>query len=120
MTDINSFSIGVHIAQRLKERRRELNIKQYQIAEILGITPQQISKYERSADSISVSRLYCLCKILSVTPNYFFDGFDKIFLSMDEDSLWLSSENLRGQKIQMKVSGIQGTIESVKIDKESQ
>jgi transcriptional regulator with XRE-family HTH domain len=41
----------------------------------LGITFQQVQKYENAANRISASRLFHIAKILQVTPSYFFDGY---------------------------------------------
>ncbi|WP_010303230.1 helix-turn-helix domain-containing protein [Candidatus Odyssella thessalonicensis] len=120
MANLKLLSIEKHIAQRLKARRKELKIKQHELAKTLGITPQQISKYERKLDSISVKRLYNLCKILSVTPNYFFEDLEDISCVIEQDSMWLCTENLRGQMVQMKIGGIRGIIENIRIIEENQ
>jgi transcriptional regulator with XRE-family HTH domain len=47
---------------------------QEQLGASLGITFQQVQKYERGANRIGASRLYDICRILEVSPQYFFDG----------------------------------------------
>ncbi len=79
--------IETHIGQQLKKRRLFLNIKQYGLAKMLDITPQQLSKYEKGIDRMPASRLYQLCKILSVTPNFFFEGLDGIYFSSIQKEL---------------------------------
>jgi transcriptional regulator with XRE-family HTH domain len=51
-----------------------LNMTQDEVAKALGLTFQQVQKYENGVNRISASRLQCLCKILSVPVSFFFDG----------------------------------------------
>lgn len=117
MTNRKPLHIQTHISRKLKRRREELNLKQKELAHLLGITPQQFSKYERKADNIPAHRLYQLCKILAVTPNYFFDGLEEISLSSSDQSFWLSCENIIGQRVHLEMAEIYGTIRTVKISK---
>ena len=71
--------IDIHVGQRVKVRRSILGLSQEKLADALGITFQQVQKYERGTNRISASRLFDLMKILNVEPNYFFEqiGSDK-------------------------------------------
>lgn len=71
-------SIDDHVGQRLRQRRQELNLSQTVVADQLGVTFQQVQKYERGMNRISASRLHDLCAILSVPVEYFFDGLDEV------------------------------------------
>jgi transcriptional regulator with XRE-family HTH domain len=51
-----------------------LNMSQTEIAQSLGVTYQQLQKYERGANRISASRLQRLCVVLRVPISFFFDG----------------------------------------------
>lgn len=62
---------------RVRERRTELGVSQERLAAELGLTFQQVQKYERAANRISASRLYHMAKILDVKPPYFFEGFQE-------------------------------------------
>jgi transcriptional regulator with XRE-family HTH domain len=55
-------------------RRLMLDKSQEEIAEALGLTFQQVQKYEKGANRISASRLQQLCKILSVPVPFIFEG----------------------------------------------
>jgi transcriptional regulator with XRE-family HTH domain len=66
--------VDVYVGMRVRERRVELGISQEKLAAELGLTFQQIQKYERAANRISASRLYHMAKILNVKPPYFFEG----------------------------------------------
>ena len=63
----------VRVGRLLRERRLELGISQERLGGLLGVTYQQVQKYERGTNRIGSSRLHELCKILGVQANYFFD-----------------------------------------------
>ena len=69
--------IDVFVGHRLRERRLQQRLSQSAIAEELGVTFQAIQKYENGTIRIAASTLFRLCKILSVGPAYFFDGYDR-------------------------------------------
>ena len=62
----------LHVSRRMLWRRKELNISQEALAERLGVTFQQIQKYERGANRVGASRLYDLSRVLDVPVSYFF------------------------------------------------
>jgi transcriptional regulator with XRE-family HTH domain len=55
-------------------RRLMLHKSQTEVADALGLTFQQIQKYEKGTNRVSASRLQHLCKILDVPVSFFFDG----------------------------------------------
>jgi transcriptional regulator with XRE-family HTH domain len=63
-----------HVGARLRMRRLMLDKSQEEIAKALGLTFQQVQKYEKGANRISASRLQHLCKILGVQVPFFFEG----------------------------------------------
>lgn len=65
--------IDVHVGGRLRVRRTLLGMSQAKVGEGLGLTFQQIQKYERGANRIGSSRLYRLSRILDVPVGFFFD-----------------------------------------------
>jgi transcriptional regulator with XRE-family HTH domain len=67
-------TINMAVGTRLKLQRKRLGITQTQLGDLLGITFQQIQKYERGANRISAGYLYILAKALRVPVSYFFDG----------------------------------------------
>jgi transcriptional regulator with XRE-family HTH domain len=66
-------AIDKHVGGRVRMRRLMLNMSQSQIAKALGLTFQQIQKYEKGANRISASRLQHMCSILQVPMSFFFD-----------------------------------------------
>jgi transcriptional regulator with XRE-family HTH domain len=65
--------IDVHVGRRLRLRRTLLGMSQERLAHLLGLTFQQIQKYERGVNRIGSSRLYELGQILDVPISFFFD-----------------------------------------------
>jgi transcriptional regulator with XRE-family HTH domain len=68
--------IDRYVGMRLMQRREELGMGQQRLAVLLGISFQQVQKYERGANRVSASRLHTLARVLGVAPAYFFEGTD--------------------------------------------
>jgi transcriptional regulator with XRE-family HTH domain len=65
--------IDVHVGARLRLRRTLLGISQVRLAETIGLTFQQVQKYEKGMNRVSSSRLYDLAQVLDVPLSYFFE-----------------------------------------------
>ena len=65
--------IDVHVGSRVRMRRTMLSMSQEKLGEKLGITFQQVQKYEKGANRIGASRLQHIADILQVPPGYFFE-----------------------------------------------
>ena len=65
--------VDVHVGARVRLRRTLLGLSQEKLGEAIGLTFQQVQKYERGANRIGASRLYQLSRVLDVPVNYFFD-----------------------------------------------
>ncbi len=65
--------VDVHVGARLRVRRTLLGMSQTTLSEDIGLTFQQMQKYERGANRISASRLFDLSRVLDVPIQYFFD-----------------------------------------------
>ena len=86
--------IDVHVGRRVRLRRTLLGLNQTQLGEGLGLTFQQIQKYERGTNRISASKLYQLTRILDVPMLYFFDGLDEGGKASQSDDILLKRETL--------------------------
>ena len=75
MSSWTEANVDNHVGGRIKERRVELGLSQTAVAVQLGLTFQQVQKYERGYNRVSASRLYDLSKVLRVDIAYFFEGF---------------------------------------------
>jgi transcriptional regulator with XRE-family HTH domain len=65
--------VDVHVGQRLRLRRKLAGLSQTELGEKIGVTFQQLQKYESGANRISASRLFDLSRVLDVPVSYFFD-----------------------------------------------
>ncbi len=66
--------VDLHVGARIRMRRKILGVSQERLAEDLGLTFQQIQKYERGANRVSASKLYEIAKSLQSSVAYFFEG----------------------------------------------
>lgn len=66
--------IDRHVGLRIRLRRKELGISQERLAEAIGLTFQQVQKYERAANRVSASKLWELARALNTTVAYFYEG----------------------------------------------
>lgn len=67
--------VDVHVGRRLRLKRTILGLSQESIGKQIGVTFQQIQKYERGINRMGASRLYDFSKTLGVQVSYFFEGF---------------------------------------------
>jgi transcriptional regulator with XRE-family HTH domain len=67
-------SVDGHVGSRVRLRRLELGLSQEKLAEQLGITFQQVQKYERGTNRIGASRLHQIALVLQAPITYFFEG----------------------------------------------
>ncbi len=65
--------VDVHVGARVRLRRTLLGMSQEKLGEAIGLTFQQVQKYERGANRIGSSRLYDLSRVLDVPIGFFFD-----------------------------------------------
>jgi len=68
--------VDIHVGARMRLRRTLLGLSQEAVAEKLGLTFQQVQKYERGTNRVSSSRLFDLCRIFNVPVAYFFDEME--------------------------------------------
>ena len=97
--------IDVHVGNRIRMRRQIVGMSQEKLGELLGITFQQIQKYEKGSNRISASRIYYAAKTLGVAVQFFFEdlpgvdnhgGFGE---PRDEDSVMTALMNLDGVQL---------------------
>nr|WP_262528923.1 helix-turn-helix transcriptional regulator [Agrobacterium tumefaciens] len=93
----------VHVGSRIKLRRKILGISQERLGESLGVTFQQVQKYERGINRVGASRLQSLATVLNVPIAFFFEDAP--------GSEWASIENVDvssgGHKFIASIEGTQ-------------
>ncbi len=66
--------VDEHVGDRIRVRRMLMSMSQEKLGEALGLSFQQVQKYEKGANRVSASRLFQLSKILNVPVSHFFDN----------------------------------------------
>src|SRR5215210_5160578 len=67
-----------HVGSRVRMRRMMLSMSQEKLGDALGLTFQQVQKYEKGTNRIGASRLQHISRILQVPVSFFFDGAPEI------------------------------------------
>lgn len=65
--------LNAKIGERMKVLRKSAGLSQKAMGEVLGISAQQIQKYERGTDRLTVEKIYILCQKLHVPYGFFFE-----------------------------------------------
>lgn len=111
--------IDVHVGNRIRLRRTLLNLSQEKLASLLGLTFQQVQKYERGMNRVGASRLWDIGKVLEVPIEFFYEDMNKdvanqsprMFSIPDSQPLCLEEEKTN---FDMDPMSRQETIELVK------
>ena len=73
MTKRDPNFVDRHVGNRVRMRRLLVGMSQEKLGELLGITFQQVQKYEKGSNRVSASRLYQISRVLGVAVQYFYD-----------------------------------------------
>lgn len=82
-----SHQIDAHVGQRIKLYRLQAGLSQQALARQLGISYQQLHKYETGVNSVSASRIAELARVLKILPGSFFEGFGDGETQLEPDSM---------------------------------
>jgi transcriptional regulator with XRE-family HTH domain len=94
--------VDMHVGGRLRLRRTLMGLSQTELAKSVGLTFQQVQKYESGANRISASRLYHIAESLDVPVSFFFDDMQRPGLSEDSQPAFTIPENSRGELEMMR------------------
>ncbi len=84
--------VDIHVGRRLRLKRTFLGRSQESVGKQIGVTFQQIQKYERGINRMGASRLYDFAKTLGVQVSYFFEGFDDYTLDDANAAMMAAAE----------------------------
>lgn len=70
--------VDVHVGTRVRLRRQVMKMSQEKLGDQLGVTFQQVQKYERGANRVGASRLWKMSQVLDVPVGFFFDGLGQL------------------------------------------
>lgn len=77
--------VDIHVGARIRMRRKSMGLSQTQLADSVGITFQQLQKYERGANRVSASKLYGMAVTLQTSVAWFFEGMPPLDSVVDGD-----------------------------------
>lgn len=83
---MSAHPVDTHVGKRLRLRRSMLGMSQDHLGKEIGVTFQQIQKYERGVNRIGSSRLYDFSRILNVPVEYFFEDMNGQPLEIEGDA----------------------------------
>ena len=107
--------IDVHVGERLRSRRNLLGLSQEKLANAVGITFQQVQRYERGANRVSASRLWQFSKILDAPISYFFANYgDAGKIAKDLPSYGLADNDQDGFEGEKNVMDQKETLDLVR------
>src|SRR5215469_12581026 len=86
--------IDVHVGARVRLRRTLLGMSQVKLGQAIGLTFQQVQKYERGTNRVGASKLWQLAQVLDVPISFFFDG-----LGADADSPHGVEQEVAGRRL---------------------
>lgn len=80
MNNINNFKLirSDEIGARIRKRRGELKMSQEKLAEILGVTYQQVQRYENGTNRLNVENIQIVADALAIPLSYFFEGYGEL------------------------------------------
>src|SRR5260370_521939 len=70
----NGTTIDDYVSARIRERRVMLGLTQHQLGEMIGVTYQQVHKYERGKNRVTAGRLFEIARVLDAPITYFYEG----------------------------------------------
>ena len=84
--------IDVHVGNRIRLRRTLLGLSQEKLASLLGLTFQQVQKYEKGMNRVGASRLWDISKVLEAPISFFYEDMDKEVASQSPRTFSLGSD----------------------------
>jgi transcriptional regulator with XRE-family HTH domain len=86
--------VDVHVGSRVRLRRTLLGMSQEKLGDAIGLTFQQVQKYERGANRIGASRLFDVARVLEVPVSFFFDEMSEDVAARSPSQITSESEPL--------------------------
>ncbi|MGI3779050.1 MAG: helix-turn-helix domain-containing protein [Janthinobacterium lividum] len=100
---LNKTGVDVHVGGRIHLRRAILGMTQAALADLLGVSFQQVQKYESGMNRVSASRLYDISKALKTPISFFFsdigDDLDAVEVSIGTQAGVYRSDHISGTAI---------------------
>ena len=98
-------AVDAFVGAQLKTLRKSAGLSQTDLANQIGVTFQQVQKYERGTNRIGASRLWRLCKVFGVKPDRFFEGVEAHLAQLPETPKPGSANDGPATSIKLSESG---------------
>jgi transcriptional regulator with XRE-family HTH domain len=99
MTKSTPNPIDIHVGSRVRLRRTLIGMSQEKLGNALGLTFQQVQKYERGTNRIGSSRLFQLSRILDVSVSFFFDDMELEIIRKTDGMAEVNKQALQVDKL---------------------
>lgn len=100
--------VDIYVGRRLRQKRTILGFSQENVGKKIGVTFQQIQKYERGINRMGASRLHDFAKALGVQVSYFFEGYNDYVI---EDNAALAAAEPTAQTFEHDTMNNRETLE---------
>ena len=104
----SALDADVHVGVKVRKARKAMEMSQTELGNELGVSFQQIQKYEKGSNRIGSGRLWEISRVLQVPIDYFFEGIDKNVSSDKSVPWWLLDlarqiESIKDEKLQKQI-----------------
>jgi transcriptional regulator with XRE-family HTH domain len=103
----NANAVDKHVAERMKLARIQRGMSQQVLANAIGVTFQQVQKYENGTNRIAAGRLYQLSRTLNVDIGHFYAGFETDTVASDETLRPIGALRQRDLRVAAKLAAIE-------------
>lgn len=90
--------VDIYVGSRVRMRRTVLGMSQERLADQLGITFQQVQKYENGSNRVGSSRLFAISRILNVPVSFMFDGYEGASNAVVAEDVSLFDRQMRSRE----------------------
>jgi transcriptional regulator with XRE-family HTH domain len=93
--------VDIHVGGRVRLRRSALGLSQDQLGAAIGLSFQQVQKYERGANRIGASRLFEMSKVLQTPISYFFENMGDMGVAEEGDSSYQTDPVVKREVLEL-------------------
>lgn len=91
--DEDPHPVDRHVGRRVQEKRLDLGLTQTALAKAVGVSFQQVQKYEKGTNRVSASKLFEMAEFMKVGIPFFFDGYSSATVGVAEEATAFDHEH---------------------------
>jgi transcriptional regulator with XRE-family HTH domain len=103
--DDSGRAINAHVAKRIKFLRKINGVTQTELGAVIGMTFQQMAKYERGISKVAPDKLWKLAEYFGVTITYFFEGIDRDAMPCQDTQAPSAAGSLGNRRLRLELAG---------------